>query len=82
MFLLLLQGTHGHGWLNFKTMSKYNHKSSSGAVHPYWNLKKWADGTLCYWRNDVANLYSNDTKQKLEDRLQAMLNASKNLASL
>jgi hypothetical protein len=61
-------------------MSKYSAKSSSNSGHPYMQLWQWTNGTLIYWRD--SDLYSPETKEKLEQRLQEMADREKNLTNI
>lgn len=61
-------------------MSRYSAKSSSNSGHTYMQLWQWTNGTLAYWRNNPQ--YSEETKQRLEKRLQDMVNREKNLTNI
>lgn len=39
--------------------------------HPYLQPRKWADGTLCFWRNN--DMYSEKSKKYFEDCVKRMI---------
>lgn len=49
--------------------------SSHDATNPYELISNWKSGKLTYWRN--SNLYSEETKAKLEARLKADIESHK-----
>lgn len=48
--------------------------------HPYLQPKKWADGTLCFWRNN--SMYSEQTKNRLEEGVKRMIKEQVNPSKL